>query len=94
VPEGNVIEIEPQVETSNQVNICGTFEAAVPAGFSMLIYKKPSENPVSIAFHEVENGDFFFVIPLPEEDIAGIYRVEVEFRRNIIATTEFTIITR
>ncbi|RLD02732.1 MAG: hypothetical protein DRI56_13705 [Chloroflexota bacterium] len=39
-------------------------------------------------------GELHFEVLLPEEDITGIYRVDVQFMRSVIAATEFTIITR
>ena len=96
VPEENIIEIDSDASkpNNNYINVCGYIESTFPADFRLLVYKDSRKTPVSIVFHDIESGNFSLKLPLPEEDIAGTYRVEVERRRSVIATTEFTIITR
>ena len=97
VSEKNFIEIKPQALKANQVYVCGTFETSVPTSLTLLLYKNLDEKPVYVydkVFRDVKQGDFSFEVLLPEEDITGTYRVDVQFMRSVIATTEFTITTR
>lgn len=96
IPNASVIEIDSDAinGNNNQINICGYLESDFPADFRLLVYKDSRKTPVSIVFHDIDSGNFSLKIPLSEEDITGTYKVEVERRRSVIATTEFIIINR
>ena len=86
-------EVSYPITREMDIYACGYLTTTAPIEFGMYVYHELTKKPILVIDdYDVGQGYFHKQIHLPEGSPDGEYRIDVRFRRRIIATTGFEII--
>jgi hypothetical protein len=80
------------ITNENEIYACGVLTTTSPIEFGIYVYHDLIKYPILVVnAYNVEEGFFAKRIHLPDGSPSGEYRVDIRFRRNVIATTNFEL---
>ncbi len=76
----------------SSVNVCGLLVSSIPIELSAVVYKDTTQKPVlHRSYPSIDNGYFIIAIPLPKDNRAGSYFIDLYFQREVLAKLSITV---